>query len=99
MKVNYIVQIDRPEQHYVKVTLKFTRPEGKSSLQVYLPSWSPGSYLMREYARHIRWFEASQSNGEVLFYEQKAKGIWEIDFKKTQLKTETKELQVSYEIY
>lgn len=99
MKVEYIVQIDRPEQHYVKVTLKFLRPEGKSNFQVFLPSWSPGSYLMREYARNIRWFEASQSNGEVLFYQQKAKGIWDIDLKKSSLKTQTKEIQVSYEIY
>ena len=99
MKVHYIVQIDRPEQHHVKVTLKFSKIPGQKKLQVFLPSWSPGSYLMREYARHVRWFEASQSNGEVLFYEQKAKGIWEIDFGRSQLKTELNEMQVSYEIY
>ena len=99
MKAHYLVQIDRPEQHHVKVTLKFSRPNGASKLKIFLPSWSPGSYLMREYARHVRWFEASQSNGEILFYEQQAKGIWEIDWKKSSLKSELDELQISYEIY
>jgi predicted metalloprotease with PDZ domain len=99
MKTHYIVQIDTPEQHHVKVTLKFTRPKGAQTLKVFMPSWSPGSYFMREYARNVRWFEASQSNGEILYYEQKAKGIWEIDWKKSALKSELDELQVSYEIY
>lgn len=98
MKAHYIVQIEKPEQHHVKVTLKLTRPTN-GKLKVFLPSWSPGSYLMREYARHIRWFEASQSNGEVLFSAQQAKGVWEIDWKKSDLKSETTDFQVSYEIY
>jgi predicted metalloprotease with PDZ domain len=54
---------------------------------------------MREYARHIRWFEASQSNGEILFHEQKAKGVWEICWDKSDLKSELDEFQISYEIY
>ena len=99
MKTEYIVQIDRPEQHHVKVTLKLIRSPGKRSYQFFLPSWSPGSYLMREYARHIRWFEASQSNGEILFHEQKAKGVWEICWDKSDLKSELDEFQISYEIY
>lgn len=99
MKVQYIVQIDRPEQHIVKVTLKFPLTPGQSKVKVFLPSWSPGSYLMREYARHIRWFEASQSNGEVLYFEQQAKGVWEIDTKKLSVKTPSQDIQVSYEIY
>ena len=99
MKIHYLVQIDKPEQHHVKVTLHFSRPRGASSLRVFLPSWSPGSYLMREYARHVRWFQASQSNGEVLFHQQEAKGIWSIDWSKSSLKKETDDIQVSYEIY
>ena len=99
MKAHYIVQIDRPEQHYVKVTLKFTRQKDASGMEVFLPSWSPGSYLMREYSRHIRWFEASQSNGEILFHEQTQKGTWNIDWSKSQVKTQTEEIQISYEIY
>lgn len=99
MKAHYLVQIEKPENHHVKVTLKLERPKGAKKVQVFLPSWSPGSYLMREYARHVRWFEASQQNGEVLFHTQLAKGIWEIDWESSDLKTTQAEFQVSYEVY
>ncbi len=99
MKAHYLVQIDKPEQNHVKVTLKLTKPVGGDKIQVFLPSWSPGSYLLREYARHIRWFSASQANGEALFHTQLNKGVWEIDWKKSDLKKETEGFEVSYEIY
>lgn len=98
MKVHYLVEIDRPEHHHVKVTLKITDLKS-SKFQVFLPSWSPGSYLMREYSRHVRWFEASQANGEVLFHTQLAKGTWEIDWDKSGIKTKQNSLQVSYDVY
>lgn len=99
MKAHYLVQIDKPENNHVKVTLKLERPKNKDTLQVFLPSWSPGSYLMREYSRHIRWFQASSSNGEVLFHTQTAKGTWEIDWKKSDLKRPLDTFEISYEVY
>lgn len=98
MKVHYLVEIEKPETNHVKVTLKIEDMKD-SKFKVFLPSWSPGSYLMREYARHIRWFQASQANGEVLFHNQLEKGVWEIDLDKSQVKTKQKNVQVSYEIY
>jgi predicted metalloprotease with PDZ domain len=99
MQANYIVLIDKPEHHHVKVTLKLTLPEGQKKLRVFLPSWSPGSYLMREYARHIRWFEATQQNGEVLFHQQISKNVWEIDWERSHLNKKLREFQVTYDIY
>lgn len=98
MKVHYLVEIVNPEHHHVKVTLKVENWKG-NKFQVFMPSWSPGSYLMREYARHVRMFQASQSNGEVLFHTQLAKGVWEIDWSKSQLKTKQDSFQVTYDIY
>jgi predicted metalloprotease with PDZ domain len=98
MKVHYLVEIDKPEHHHVKVTLKIENVTG-GKIKVFLPSWSPGSYLMREYARHVRWFQASQGNGEILFHTQLAKGVWEIDWSKSDLKTKQNSLQVSYDVY
>jgi len=99
MHLKYTVQIEQPEQHHVKVTLKMNWPVGKNKLRVFLPSWSPGSYLLREYARNIRYFQAAQSNGEILYHEQVAKGIWEIDLGQSEIKSATDNFEVSYEIY
>lgn len=98
MKVHYLVEIDKPEHHHVKVTMKIENVEG-NTFKVFLPSWSPGSYLMREYARHVRWFQASQANGEVLFHTQLEKGVWEIDLSKSQVKTKQKSFQIYYDVY
>ena len=99
MQAHYIVEIEKPENHYVRVTLKLTKPSQEGKIQVFLPSWSPGSYLMREYARNIRKFSAGQENGEVLFHTQTAKGIWEIDWSKSDLKKLQDTFQISYEVY
>jgi predicted metalloprotease with PDZ domain len=100
MKVHYLVTIDKPETHHVRVTLNLTRPVERQKMSFFLPSWSPGSYLMREYARHVRWFQASAKNGEVLYHQQLAKGIWEIDWSKSELKKNAElDFQISYEIY
>lgn len=98
MKVHYLVDIEKPEQHHVRVTMTIENFEEKK-FKVFLPSWSPGSYLMREYARNIRWFSASQANGEVLFHSQIGKGIWEIDLSKSDVKTKQNSFQIAYDIY
>ena len=98
MKAHYLVEIDKPENHHVKVTLKIERLLS-NKFRVFLPSWSPGSYLMREYARHIRWFTATQANGEVLYYQQVGKGIWEIDLTRSEVKNKQNDFSIQYEIY
>ncbi len=99
MKAHYIVQVENPEQNLVKVTLKLERPAGAKKLSVFLPSWSPGSYLMREYARHVRWVKVGQENGEELFFEQTAKGVWQIDWSKSELKKDLNKFEVTYVVY
>lgn len=99
MKAHYLVQIPEPKNNHVRVTLKLERPEKVSKLRVFLPSWSPGSYLMREYSRHVRWFKANQENGEALFFTQLEKGIWELDWEMSSLNKQQTKFEVTYEVY
>lgn len=99
MKVSYLVDITEPHLHLVRVTLTTEKSKEQNSLEAFLPSWSPGSYLMREYSRHIRWVKAIQGNGEVLWCEQTQKGTWIIDWKRSELKNPSHQFSLSYEIY
>lgn len=99
MKVSYLVEITDPSTSMVKVSMTGQRPSSNGDLEVFLPSWSPGSYLMREYSRHIRWVRATQENGEVLWTEQTAKGTWLVDWRRSGLKKELTGFTFSYEIY
>ena len=79
-----------------------TLKRDRERIEVFLPSWSPGSYLIREYARHIQGFSAQQKNGEVLFFEQLDKGRFAIDFSKSELNAPSspgEEFCVSYDVY
>ena len=83
MKMNYKLIIDNPSTHQVHVIIKLDKPEDKNRIDFFLPRWSPGSYLMREYSRHVSKLEAKASNGQRLFIEQTDISSWTIDFEKS----------------
>lgn len=99
MKLNYTLMIERPETHYVKVKITGQMPENVSSLKFFLPIWSPGSYLMREYARHIRQYSAIDEKGAPLSFERVDKSVFELNTAHPELKTKYKGFEISYEIY
>ncbi|WP_352336631.1 M61 family peptidase [Psychrobacter sp. 16-MNA-CIBAN-0192] len=49
--IHYCVNFARYYEHLVDMTLSFTADN--DAPQLWLPAWIPGSYLMREFARHI----------------------------------------------
>ena len=99
MKLHYKLIIEEPWQHYVKVVIVGEKGENQNTLPFFMPSWTPGSYLMREYARHVRRFNASTSHGEALWFIQPEKGVWALDWEKSHLEKENCTFQVSYEVY
>lgn len=43
-----------------------------------MPVWTPGSYLIREFARHVQDFSASDAGGKVLAWEKINKNSWRV---------------------
>lgn len=99
MKLKYLVEITEPHTHIVKVKIEGKAPKGAKSLDFFLPSWSPGSYLMREYARNIRTARAFNTKGEFLQIQQTAKGIWKVDFENSEVSDKSGDFSFEYEIY
>lgn len=62
--VHYRVSMPRPHSHLFEVEATF--PAGPDLLDALLPVWTPGSYLVREYARHLQDITASGPGGEPL---------------------------------
>ena len=98
MQCKYLVEVMEPQTHIVKVKIEASRADN-DSLVFFLPSWSPGSYLMREYSRNIRTLKALSANGEYLNYEQTSKNEWLIDFKNSDLKSDCTNFSVEYEVF
>ncbi len=99
MKIEYKLSITEPWTHYVKIRLSGTRPKNSDYMDFFMPSWSPGSYLMREYPKSVRKFRALSDNGEFLFFEKREKGTWRVDWSKSELKTQASDFTVEYEVY
>lgn len=98
MKVHYRVEIKNPQNHLVRVVLSLKK-RAEQKMRFFLPAWSPGSYLIREYARHIRCFNAWQKNGEVLYHQQVEKGVFLVDFSRSELKNSSDHFSVEYQVY
>jgi predicted metalloprotease with PDZ domain len=53
----YTVEMPHPESHLFVVTLQI-QSWSEPTLNLRMPVWTPGSYLVREYARHVQSFSA-----------------------------------------
>ena len=54
--IAYSVRFPAPHTHRIEVELVVTPARG--ALEIALPAWSPGSYLVRDYARHVEELRA-----------------------------------------
>ena len=50
-QLNYQLNLESSANRYVHVTLEFEAEEDETELMMAV--WTPGSYLVREYARHL----------------------------------------------
>jgi predicted metalloprotease with PDZ domain len=67
------VHLADPDRHHFSVSCRIENPADRQAFT--LPSWIPGSYLLREFARHVVAIEASAA-GAPIAVEQTAKGTW-----------------------
>ncbi len=74
--IHYRIAVADPHAHRFEVTLTVPAPEPCQALS--LPVWIPGSYLVREFSRHLGAVTARQGQREVLVT-QTAKNRWEFE--------------------
>ena len=99
MKLSYKLIIETPSTHQVRVIIEGKKESNEKTLDFFLPRWSPGSYLMREYSRHISQIIAQTKNGERLDVEQIDTSIFQIDWTKSELKKPDDFFTLTYNIY
>jgi hypothetical protein len=50
--IRYTLRFPAPHTHYVEVEAAIPT-SGRAEVEVYMATWTPGSYLIREYQRHV----------------------------------------------
>lgn len=72
--IRYTLQFPAAQTHYVEVEAVY--PTGRQpSIEVFMAVWTPGSYLVREYQRHVEAVTAT-SDGKTLAVEKSRKNRW-----------------------
>jgi predicted metalloprotease with PDZ domain len=103
MQLRYKLIIETPSTHQVRVEIQGKKETHEKSLDFFLPRWSPGSYLIREYSRNLSLLVAQTKNGERLQLDQTDTSVFKIDWEKTELKNknqeENDEFTLSYSVY
>jgi predicted metalloprotease with PDZ domain len=52
--------------------------DGHAQIEVFMPVWTPGSYLVREYARNVEGISAKAGTGQSLVVTKRVKNRWTI---------------------
>ncbi|GAB5406936.1 MAG: PDZ domain-containing protein [Aureliella sp.] len=89
--IHYSISFDLAANHYIHVDA--TIPDAEPGQVVFMPVWTPGSYLVREYARHVDSVRASDSDGEEISIAKVNKNRWKLSNETAQT------VVVSYRIY
>lgn len=90
--IEYAISMPNPDTHYfdVKVHLK---GNSKDQVDFKLPVWTPGSYLVREYAKNVEGFTAVSIDQKALNFHKTNKNTWRIE-------NPTKsDITISYSVY
>jgi predicted metalloprotease with PDZ domain len=76
--LRYVVELTHPEEHLVSITATVPVPAGAPHVDVTMPAWCPGSYLIRDYARFVRDLSAADPAGTPLRATKIDKTTWRI---------------------
>lgn len=76
--VSYAVDLTGAAQQRVEVAAVATH-DGSDVQTWWMPVWTPGSYLVREYARHVEGVTAVGSDGRALTVRKTTKNRWDVD--------------------
>jgi predicted metalloprotease with PDZ domain len=81
VEISFTVGMPRPHTHLFEVDVRIKRGPGvnapASELLVF-PVWTPGSYLIREFQRHVQDFAAADAAGQPLKWEKINKNTWRV---------------------
>ncbi len=88
--IEHRVEPAQPHAHLYRVTLKVARPQARQVVS--LPVWLPGSYMVRDFARHLSGLVATQGNTPCALV-QRDKTTWQLECRAGVA------LQLSYDVY
>jgi len=74
--VSYRVDLSAREQHLVRVTMELPAGTCRSGGRLVIPTWTPGSYVVRDYVHHLQRIGARTAAGTALALDADGVSAW-----------------------
>jgi predicted metalloprotease with PDZ domain len=76
--VEYRVSMPEPGSHEYVVEMAIPALSGRDDIEIVFPAWAPGSYMVRDFVRHVFRLEVTDGRGHALHAERLDKQRWRI---------------------
>ncbi|WP_229379442.1 M61 family metallopeptidase [Fibrella forsythiae] len=96
-RISYTLSMPQPQTHYFEVEMRLQNAAGATNarkngyIDVKMPVWTPGSYLIREYAKNVEGFVATTGSQPVKS-DKIRKNTWRVY-------TSSDDLTIRYRVY
>ena len=90
--IRYDLKMEKPESHYFQVEMSIENWK-KSELELHMPVWAPGSYLVREFSKNVNLVKAFDEKNNSLEVEKTSKNQWLVKNGKA------KNIKIKYEVF
>jgi len=77
-EINYTISMSKPWTHLLEVEMRVKWAQMPANVELKMPVWTPGSYLVREFARHVQDFEVRDHLGVPVPWRKITKNTWQI---------------------
>jgi predicted metalloprotease with PDZ domain len=91
--IGFTVSMSKPYTHLLEVEMRVSASRLPAQVNLVMPVWTPGSYLIREFARHVQDFAATDATGRALSWQKVNKDTWRVETKGA------RDLRVTYRVY
>jgi predicted metalloprotease with PDZ domain len=91
-KIAFKVSFTEPQAHYVDIEMEISGNK-KEHVEIKMPVWAPGSYLIREFAKNVEDVKAAGTSGTSLPIKKIDKNTWQINTGKAD------RIKVNYRVY
>lgn len=92
VKIDFEISFKEPQAHYAEVEMNMAGIATKNYVDLKMPVWTPGSYLVREFAKSVESFSAT-AGGKAAKVEKVSKNTWRV------YNAKANAIKVNYRVY
>jgi len=76
--ITYRVAMPEPASHEFEVEMRVPALRGRDTVEIVFPAWAPGSYMVRDFVRHVFQLTVTDAGGRPIARERLDKQRWRL---------------------